>query len=197
MALTHARGKDLIDNIRYVELMVEGLGHADISVRLATVDILLVFLTIIDDLRQAESADDNQDSEVEKEKQEEEEGGREPMVGQYELFQLASGVEPLIKARDRRASKEDNKRLRRMTERLLALVNRLRAPVADRSPDEADEVCRPHCLFRFGFVCNPYPFISMPARGRRRGSSAHAFGAPRLAGLLQGGRVAAGARRLC
>ncbi|ELR15864.1 uncharacterized protein ACA1_187610 [Acanthamoeba castellanii str. Neff] len=125
-----------------VELVLGFLRHDDISMRLAGADALLVFLAAIhDDL--AFVVDDDADAD--------DEAGVEAELlsavpGQHELFQLRSRLEEMVKARDRRASKADNKSLRSLVERLLQLLHalarqtdQLKARNADRGDDDDDE----------------------------------------------------------
>jgi hypothetical protein len=95
--------------------MLGFLSHDDISMRLAGADALLAFLAAIhDDLDFV--VDDAGDDEAEL---------LSAVPGQHELFQLRSRLEEMGKARDRRASKADNKALRSLVERLLKLSHAL------------------------------------------------------------------------
>jgi hypothetical protein len=123
-----------------VELVLGFLSHDDISMRLAGADALLVFLAAIhDDL--AFVVDDAGDGDGE--------AGVEAELlsavpGQHELFQLRSRLEEMVKARDRRASKADNKALRSLVERLLKLSHALA-----RRTDQLVTPLSSSCAFRF------------------------------------------------
>jgi hypothetical protein len=104
-----------------VELVLGFLRHDDISMRLAGADALLVFLAAIhDDLAFVgdDAGGDNDEAGVEAEL-------LSAVPGQHELFQLRSRLDEMGKARDRRASKADNKALRSLVERLLKLSHAL------------------------------------------------------------------------
>jgi hypothetical protein len=122
---------------RHVELLLECLEErgVDIDVRQATVDTLLVFLEIVDHARVqwgAESdggdgdgvaevkSDDGDDDDVEEDEA--------LALGQHDLYRLEEVVERLTKERERRADKDDGKRLRRVAERLLRVMRRHQHP---------------------------------------------------------------------
>jgi hypothetical protein len=124
---------------RHVELLLECLEErgVDIDVRQATVDTLLVFLEIVDHARVqwgAESDDDGDGvAEVESDDgddgdDDDEEEDEALTLGQHDLYRLEEVVERLTKEHERRADKDDGKRLRRAAERLLRVLRRHQHP---------------------------------------------------------------------
>lgn len=149
---------------RHVELLLRCLEErgVDIIVRQAGVDTLLVFLEIVDEARAW--AESNGQYDVDGDNGGKSEDDPAVALGQHDLYRLTEVVGRLTKVRDRRASKGDNKRLRRTAERLLRILQRLNDdqvltthldPKIVREPKSACvRVCRVRCVY---CVCATQP----------------------------------------